>query len=116
VKYEGNTKEIFLDVLAAWNFDRERLALGIPGQEAASAEAAYINVNTIIQSSGTGKSRLLHETAEDIFTIPINLRDSNREYSLIQLSPPSIPHQSTRWLPPERRDTCGLFWNPIPGF
>ncbi|KAK0460593.1 uncharacterized protein EV420DRAFT_218362 [Desarmillaria tabescens] len=31
----------------------------------------------MIQSSGTGKSRAMHEVAAQIFTIPINIRESS---------------------------------------
>jgi hypothetical protein len=34
----------------------------------------YARYAAIVQSSGTGKSRLVHEVANTIFSIPINLR------------------------------------------
>lgn len=34
----------------------------------------YTNYIPIMQSSGTGKSRLVHETAGLIFTLPFNIR------------------------------------------
>ena len=36
---------------------------------------AYANMMSIIQSSGTGKSRLVDKLAEVVFTLPFNLRD-----------------------------------------
>ncbi|KAF8903072.1 hypothetical protein CPB84DRAFT_1845911 [Gymnopilus junonius] len=36
----------------------------------------YSNQITIVQSSGTGKSRMVHEQAKIVFTIPFNLRES----------------------------------------
>jgi hypothetical protein len=35
----------------------------------------YSNQIAIIQSSGTGKSRMVHEQANIVFTLPFNLRD-----------------------------------------
>jgi hypothetical protein len=35
---------------------------------------AYSNQISIVQSSGTGKSRMVHEQAKLVFTIPFNLR------------------------------------------
>jgi hypothetical protein len=86
-RYEGNAKKIFLQSLLEWNDERKRLSGGDPIQKAGSLEAAYINVITIIQSSGTGKSRLLHETAADVFTVPINLRASPSECSDLAVAP-----------------------------
>ena len=37
-------------------------------------DGAYTNSVAIIQSSGTGKSRMVHEQANLVFTIPFNLR------------------------------------------
>ena len=71
--------------LEMWNEDRRRLSTASTAQTKQAAEAAYINTIAIIQSSGTGKSRLLHETATDIFTIPINLRISECERSSTRL-------------------------------
>lgn len=102
VKYVGSAKEIFLHSLGEWNRERARLATATPAQREDSAEAAYINVIAIIQSSGTGKSRLLYETAADIFTIPINLRLGDGERSSTWLSvSPFHADQVTRasWLP-----------------
>ena len=38
--------------------------------------STYSQVGTIIQSSGTGKSRLVDELAKSVFTIPLNVRQS----------------------------------------
>lgn len=35
---------------------------------------AYSNYVSIVQSSGTGKSRMVDEAAKLVFTIPLNLR------------------------------------------
>jgi hypothetical protein len=40
----------------------------------ARGDAPYANYLPIIQSSGTGKSRTVHELARLVFTIPFNLR------------------------------------------
>lgn len=37
----------------------------------------YSNSVVILQSSGTGKSRMVHEQADLVFTIPFNLRVSS---------------------------------------
>lgn len=66
-----------------WNGERRRLLAGDAMQTEGSVEAAHINVVTIVQSSGTGKSCLLYETAADIFTIPLNLHNSRGEHILI---------------------------------
>ena len=39
-------------------------------------QKAYSNQISIVQSSGTGKSRMVHEQANLVFTIPFNLRES----------------------------------------
>ena len=36
---------------------------------------AYANMMTILQSSGTGKSRMVDQLAFQVFTFPFNLRD-----------------------------------------
>jgi hypothetical protein len=44
----------------------------------------YSNAVSIIQSSGTGKSRMVDELSRSVFTIPFNIRssDENRGISL----------------------------------
>jgi len=76
-KYQGHTKAVFLYSLARWNTEQGAQSSSVPVQP---AEAAYTNVITILQSSGTGKLCLLYETASDVFTIPINLQFSTREH------------------------------------
>jgi hypothetical protein len=39
-----------------------------------SSRKAYWNQVAIVQSSGTGKSRMVHELSKLVFTIPLNLR------------------------------------------
>lgn len=44
----------------------------------------YTNYVPIVQSSGTGKSRMVHEAARLVFTIPFNLRadsETKRQFS-----------------------------------
>lgn len=38
-------------------------------------DGSLANCVALIQSSGTGKSRMVHELAKLVFTIPFNLRD-----------------------------------------
>src|SRR6266446_4528412 len=38
-------------------------------------QKSYSNQIAIVQSSGTGKSRMVHEQANLVFTIPFNLRE-----------------------------------------
>ncbi|KAF8869574.1 hypothetical protein CPB84DRAFT_1818578 [Gymnopilus junonius] len=42
----------------------------------------YSNQIAIVQSSGTGKSRMVHEQAKIVFTIPFNLRESIEDKGL----------------------------------
>ena len=42
---------------------------------AMSREGDYATAIALIQSSGTGKSRMVDEQANLVFTIPFNLRD-----------------------------------------
>jgi hypothetical protein len=37
----------------------------------------YANYLPIVQSSGTGKSRMVDELAGEVFTIPLNLREAD---------------------------------------
>jgi len=118
VKYEGTAKNIFLHCLAGWNSERKDQSTSVPDQAEESVEAAYINVITILQSSGTGKSRLLYETAADVFTIPINLRTGTREYRSIWLSPQLRADHATcaRWLSSKRRGGCAILSKSVQGF
>jgi hypothetical protein len=45
-------------------------------------EKPYSNQIAIVQSSGTGKSRMVHEQANVVFTIPFNLRKSVEKQGL----------------------------------
>jgi ATP-dependent nuclease, subunit B len=63
----------------AWNAPfmgkaHELLAITINAMNRARGTAPYANYLPIIQSSGTGKSRTVHELARLVFTIPFNLR------------------------------------------
>jgi hypothetical protein len=48
-------------------------------------DTPYSNSVSIIQSSGTGKSRMVHELSNLVFTLPFNLRpqSENKGYSLL---------------------------------
>lgn len=70
--YEGNSHLVFCNALADWNGTRK--ALGSTESRPYQVEAPYLNVITMVQSSGTGKSRTIYEVATHVFTIPINLR------------------------------------------
>ncbi|GJE94125.1 hypothetical protein PsYK624_102930 [Phanerochaete sordida] len=63
--------------------------------------ADYKNVIPIVQSSGAGKSRLAHEVASLVFTLPLNLRppEENSAYPPTDIAPrrylvPFSPHFS----------------------
>jgi hypothetical protein len=49
-------------------------------------EKSYSNQIAIVQSSGTGKSRMVHEQAGLVFTIPFNLREKGDNQGLYFLS------------------------------
>ncbi|KAH7911645.1 hypothetical protein BJ138DRAFT_1125863 [Hygrophoropsis aurantiaca] len=55
---------------------------------------AYTNAGAIIQSHGSGKSRMVHELASLVFTIPFNLRGDaeNENESGCSWMPPQIPN------------------------
>lgn len=48
----------------------------ITGHYTPDSSAVYAHYSAIIQSSGMGKSRLVHELALEHFCIPINLREA----------------------------------------
>ena len=58
--YAGNYHKILWDNI-----------LGLP------KDAPYSRQITVVQSSGTGKSRTIHELSKLVFTIPFNLRPSS---------------------------------------
>ncbi|GAB1528280.1 hypothetical protein RhiTH_011472 [Rhizoctonia solani] len=64
--YEGDLPEAFIDTLDTYAAS----AMGPPAKE-----RAYNKSIPIIQSSGTGKSRMVEEAAKHVFTIPINIRE-----------------------------------------
>jgi len=45
-------------------------------------DKSYSNQIAIVQSSGTGKSRMVHEQAGLVFTIPFNLREKGDNQGL----------------------------------
>ncbi|ELU37305.1 hypothetical protein AG1IA_08665 [Rhizoctonia solani AG-1 IA] len=64
--YVGNTAKLFIDTL-----NRER---HLPTGQAA-ANRPYNWSISVVQSSGMGKSRMVEEAANTVFTIPINIRE-----------------------------------------
>lgn len=50
------------------------LARSVQDMKKKANGAPYKNIMPMIQSSGTGKSRLAHEVAKIIFTIPLNIQ------------------------------------------
>lgn len=67
---------------------------------------AYANMMSIIQSSGTGKSRLVDKLAEVVFTLPFNLRDPKEDECRFLLC--SYAHHS------DIQPIAGAFPHPIP--
>ncbi|KAG8732643.1 hypothetical protein FRC10_000786 [Ceratobasidium sp. 414] len=63
--YVGKTHEVFIDALAA-----ERALRSDP-----TSLRAYNFAVSVIQSSGMGKSRMVEEAGNIMFTIPINIRE-----------------------------------------
>ncbi|KAF8218993.1 hypothetical protein L208DRAFT_1523899 [Tricholoma matsutake] len=55
-------------------------------------EKAYSNQITIVQSSGTGKSRMVHEQVNLVFTIPFNLREKGNNQDLAFPIPDNAVH------------------------
>jgi hypothetical protein len=45
-------------------------------------EGPYSNVVSIIQSSGTGKSRMVDQLARSVFAIPFNIRSANDDHGI----------------------------------
>ncbi|KIM74200.1 hypothetical protein PILCRDRAFT_828491 [Piloderma croceum F 1598] len=80
-----------LAVSRAWNEqysgDNHRLLLNNINRM--SRGKAYSNSVTILQSSGTGKSRMVHEQSNLVFTLPFNLRPYS-ESKDIAYPPPDI--------------------------
>ena len=52
------------------------LASGVQDMKKQANGAPYKYIMPMVQSSGTGKSRLAHEVAKIIFTIPSNIRSA----------------------------------------
>jgi hypothetical protein len=65
--YIGSTAELL-----------ERIAISATTEEKYTTHP-YTNQISIIQSSGTGKSRAVHELAKTLFTFPFNFRDPEGE-------------------------------------
>ena len=48
-----------------------------------SLESDYGNTAAILQSSGTGKSRMVHQMRERVFVVPFNIRNvSDRTFTI----------------------------------
>ena len=73
MEYKGGAADCFVQALHNMNTDRER--------------HIYDNFVAIVQSSGTGKSRMGDEAAKYIFTLPFNLRSSRDTSGMIPESP-----------------------------
>ena len=56
------------------------------GKTSSRSSGPYRNILPIIQSSGTGKSRLAHEVASLIFTLPLNVHGRLENKSSGELS------------------------------
>lgn len=68
--------QIITAVIVAWNvqYMGTRHELLLKNIYTMNSNPAYRNQVAIIQSSGTGKSRMVHEMSKLVFTIPLNLR------------------------------------------
>ncbi|KAF8205492.1 hypothetical protein K438DRAFT_2014426 [Mycena galopus ATCC 62051] len=78
--YEGTVYQVFIDTL-----NRERAFYS----NQSSPNSAYNWTISVIQSSGTGKSRMVEQAANKVFTIPINLHeDLNDGRGNIKTFPP----------------------------
>ena len=62
MEYKGDADKLFVQAVHIMNTDRDR--------------RIYDNFVPIVQSSGTGTSRMTNEAAKYIFTLPFNLRPS----------------------------------------
>lgn len=78
--------EAVADVVAAWKSEYRSgsehallraIRQGYRAMQKQSAPYHYANTLSIVQSSGTGKSRTVHEMSKMIFTIPFNLREDD---------------------------------------
>jgi len=60
----------------AWNikYEQNHHRLLLNNINCMSRDKPYSNSVTILQSSGTGKSRMVHELSDLVFTLPFNLR------------------------------------------
>lgn len=67
MEYKGD--KLFVQAVHIMNTDRDR--------------RIYDNFVPIVQSSGTGKSRMVDEAAKYIFALPFNLRSSRETSSTI---------------------------------
>ncbi|KAG8702164.1 hypothetical protein FRC11_011643, partial [Ceratobasidium sp. 423] len=75
VPYQGDLPQHFIDTLNMYS------------RRSKGSSKLYNKTISIIQSSGMGKSRLVHEVANQVFTIPANLREELPEGS--KAYPPS---------------------------
>ncbi|QRV83937.1 G2/mitotic-specific cyclin cdc13 [Ceratobasidium sp. AG-Ba] len=76
--YMGGIHQRFIETL-----NRERMSYSQP-----AAKRPYNWSISVIQSSGTGKSRMAQEAANTIFTIPMNLREDLGPSYTISFPPP----------------------------
>ncbi|CAE6434770.1 unnamed protein product [Rhizoctonia solani] len=68
--YRGNTAKLFIRTL---NKEREMR------HKKTAAQAPYNWTISVVQSSGMGKSRMVEEAGNSVFTIPFNLREDMEE-------------------------------------
>ncbi|CAE6478689.1 unnamed protein product [Rhizoctonia solani] len=69
-KYRGNTAKLFIQTL---NKERQMRLLKT------AAQAPYNWTISIVQSSGMGKSRMVEEAGNSVFTIPLNLCEDMKQ-------------------------------------
>ena len=93
MKYKGDAHELLVQALHIMNADR--------------ACRIYDNFVPIVQSSGTGKSRIVDEAAKYIFTLPFNLRAARPQVRFANLHSLFLPTDNSQGFPsgnPEVRD------------
>ncbi|KAF9042685.1 hypothetical protein BDP27DRAFT_1455214 [Rhodocollybia butyracea] len=94
LRFEGETianeGELSAAIVKAWNLPFSGVAhhnlyniiIDMIKISNRSGKLSYSNTVSVFQSSGTGKSRMVDEQGNFVFTIPINLRHPRDEYQL----------------------------------
>ncbi|EGN99476.1 hypothetical protein SERLA73DRAFT_74000 [Serpula lacrymans var. lacrymans S7.3] len=77
----GHIAELDKMVKSAWNkeYTGKMHILLLDNLNIINYSSIYSGFASIVQSSGTGKSRMVHEQAKFVFTIPFNLRNEGYE-------------------------------------